>query len=448
MPGAGPEHLVHHSICVPGDAAGMRWVEEAQRPWWPGYETGAHVPGSYPPLMSPGHPVPGPHHLQMPPESTEPPGPGPWPGRGWPQGPPGAGPGAHDPNVRVDNLSSEVTNKAIEEFFWQAGVKTQQVVQSSAGGKMFAHIWLESPAMLGQALGLNGKVLQGQSVLVQDCRAGAVPPASSGAHASHMQGFQEGKGKGWSKGAYPAGAPAASSMSWQQPPREKPGGEAPSPERDQDKDQDRQKPHEVKPKTATPPVCPVVPESSEPPETTAVYCPECQTWLNGPRQWEDRKIGKKHRKNVQKQRAGSASGTTKQQGASPKKANEPIVAPPEYEETANKSEMANWLNNGVDEIVKSQAREGGKPKVADDESESDPNSKRSRRSRRRKNFKDGDEGKGETSGPDPGSQANDDNESAVDDDDDQENVPQTLAVDVEAPPALQQHCQAALVLTN
>ena len=154
----------------------------------------------------------------------------------------------------------------------------------------------------------------------------------------------------------------------------------------------------------------------------------------------------KHRKNVQKQRAGSASGTTKQQGASPKKANEPIVAPPEYEETANKSEMANWLNNGVDEIVKSQAREGGKPKVADDESESDP--KRSRRSRRRKNFKDGDEGKGETSGPDPGSQANDDNESAVDDDDDQENVPQTLAVDVEAPPALQQHCQAALVLTN
>ena len=135
--------------------------------------------------------------------------PGPWPGQGWP---PGAGPGAHDPNVRVDNLSSEVTNKAIEEFFWQAGVKTQQVVQSSAGGKMFAHIWLESPAMLGQALGLNGKVLQGQSVLVQDCRNGeaassgvhahpssaAMGPPSSAVLASHAQGSQEGKGKGWS----------------------------------------------------------------------------------------------------------------------------------------------------------------------------------------------------------------------------------------------------------
>ena len=427
MPGAGPEHLVHHSICVPGDAAGMRWVEEAQRPWWPGYETGAHVPGPYPP--------------QVPPVPTGPPGP--WPGRGWPQGPPGAGPGAHDPDVRVDNLSSEVTNKAIEEFFWQAGVKTQQVVQSSAGGKMFAHIWLESPAMLGQALGLNGKVLQGQSVLVQDCRAGAVPPASSGAHASHMQGSQEGKGKGWSKGAYPAGAPAASSMSWQQPPREKPGGEAPSPERDQDKDQDRQKPHEVKPKTATPPVCPVVPESSEPPETTAVYCPECQTWLNGPRQWEDHKIGKKHRKNVQKQRAGSASGTTKQQGASPKKANEPIVAPPEREETEGKSEMADWLNAGVDEIVKSQVREGAK--AADGVVSEDP--KRSRRSRRRKKDGDsdspigesvGDEEKGEKSGPDPESQANDDH-----DDDDQEKVPQTPTVDVEAPPAL--HGELTLV---
>ena len=172
MPGAGPEHLVHHG--VPGDAAGMRWVEEAQRPWWPGYETGAHVPGPYPP--------------QVPPVPTGPPGPWPeQPNRGWSQG----SPDAHDPDVRVDNLSSEVTNKAIEEFFWQAGVKTQQVVQSSAGGKMFAHIWLESPAMLGQALGLNGKVLQGQSVLVQDCRA-TMPPGSSGAHAHHpsCKGFR------------------------------------------------------------------------------------------------------------------------------------------------------------------------------------------------------------------------------------------------------------------
>ena len=35
-------------------------------------------------------------------------------------------------------------------------------------------------------------------------------------------------------------------------------------------------------------------------EGGAVYCPDCSTWLNGPGQWEDHKIGKKHRKNTQK----------------------------------------------------------------------------------------------------------------------------------------------------
>ena len=145
--------------------------------------------------------------------------------------------------------------------------------------------------------------------------------------------------------------------------------------------------------------------------------------------------GTTHTNNVQKQRAGSASGTTKQQGASPKKANEPIVAPPEREETEGKSEMADWLNAGVDEIVKSQVREGAK--AADGEVSEDPKDpKRSRRSRRRK--KDGDQEKGEKSGPDPESQANDD-----DDDDDQEKVLQTPTVDVEAPPAL--HGELTLV---
>ena len=41
----------------------------------------------------------------------------------------------------------------------------------------------------------------------------------------------------------------------------------------------------------------------------AVYCKECETWLNGPRQWEDHKIGKKHRKNVQKARRGAAASS-------------------------------------------------------------------------------------------------------------------------------------------
>ena len=29
----------------------------------------------------------------------------------------------------------------------------------------------------------------------------------------------------------------------------------------------------------------------------AIYCEECEMWINGPTQWEDHKVGKKHRKN-------------------------------------------------------------------------------------------------------------------------------------------------------
>ena len=28
----------------------------------------------------------------------------------------------------------------------------------------------------------------------------------------------------------------------------------------------------------------------------AVYCQDCKRWLNGPTQWEEHKIGKRHRK--------------------------------------------------------------------------------------------------------------------------------------------------------
>lgn len=39
---------------------------------------------------------------------------------------------------------------------------------------------------------------------------------------------------------------------------------------------------------------------SETPESQegAVYCEDCEMWLNGPTQWEDHKIGKKHKKNL------------------------------------------------------------------------------------------------------------------------------------------------------
>ena len=35
-------------------------------------------------------------------------------------------------------------------------------------------------------------------------------------------------------------------------------------------------------------------------EDGAVYCGYCEMWLNGPTQWEDHRIGKKHKKNVSK----------------------------------------------------------------------------------------------------------------------------------------------------
>ena len=40
------------------------------------------------------------------------------------------------------------------------------------------------------------------------------------------------------------------------------------------------------------------PESSE----GAVYCEDCEMWLNGPTQWEDHKIGKKHKKHFARTR--------------------------------------------------------------------------------------------------------------------------------------------------
>ena len=44
-----------------------------------------------------------------------------------------------------------------------------------------------------------------------------------------------------------------------------------------------------------------------------VYCKECQTWLNGIRQYEDHKTGKKHEKNMQKARRGNASSSVEVQ---------------------------------------------------------------------------------------------------------------------------------------
>ena len=51
-------------------------------------------------------------------------------------------------------------------------------------------------------------------------------------------------------------------------------------------------------------------------EGDAVYCETCEMWLNGPTQWEDHRIGKKHRKNLKRQEGTS---TTAPSSAPPSK---------------------------------------------------------------------------------------------------------------------------------
>ena len=44
-------------------------------------------------------------------------------------------------------------------------------------------------------------------------------------------------------------------------------------------------------------------------EEGAVYCEDCEMWLNGPTQWEDHKIGKKHKKHSRLKNKIIPSGT-------------------------------------------------------------------------------------------------------------------------------------------
>jgi hypothetical protein len=82
--------------------------------------------------------------------------------------------------------------------------------------------------------------------------------------------------------------------------------------------------------------------------STAVYCKQCQTWLNGPRQWEDHKIGKKHRKNVQKEKAAATSNTTAPASTKPSSA---------IEEPEMKTDMWEWLEQGrKDKVEEKKAR--------------------------------------------------------------------------------------------
>ena len=76
-------------------------------------------------------------------------------------------------------------------------------------------------------------------------------------------------------------------------------------------------------------------EKNENSTSIAVYCKQCQAWLNGPRQLEDHKIGKKHRKNVQKEKAAK-----EQQTAAAIKAKQPVFTEPE-----KTTEMWEWLES-------------------------------------------------------------------------------------------------------
>ena len=43
--------------------------------------------------------------------------------------------------------------------------------------------------------------------------------------------------------------------------------------------------------------------------TTEIYCKACQTWLNGPRQWQDHTTGKDHGKSVRNAQRANATDT-------------------------------------------------------------------------------------------------------------------------------------------
>ena len=63
----------------------------------------------------------------------------------------------------------------------------------------------------------------------------------------------------------------------------------------------------------------------------AKYCDLCEMWLNGPTQWEDHKIGKKHKKNLRKMGAhktGSTAVITETTKPQPKPPSQVPKAPP------------------------------------------------------------------------------------------------------------------------
>ena len=91
---------------------------------------------------------------------------------------------------------------------------------------------------------------------------------------------------------------------------------------------------------------------------TAVYCKACQTWLNGPRQWNDHRIGKKHRKNEAKQRR-EGSGSLDASCSTSLAQNKEPARPPELDQwTKGENETADWLNSAAEELLCTRDRGG------------------------------------------------------------------------------------------
>ena len=86
---------------------------------------------------------------------------------------------------------------------------------------------------------------------------------------------------------------------------------------------------------------------SETPESKegAVYCEDCEMWLNGPTQWEDHKIGKKHKKNL----ARTGPNKNKNKAKAKPMAKSPPGPPEHQEDEEDESDVA---DDGEDDEIK------------------------------------------------------------------------------------------------
>ena len=110
----------------------------------------------------------------------------------------------------------------------------------------------------------------------------------------------------------------------------------------------------------------------------AVYCKECETWLNSLQQWGDHEIGKRHVKNVRKARRGNATGSSEA-------AQSKVAKTVEDEGPEKKTEAWLWLESGKDEKHAKREAEAAEKKLdVEGDAEAGEQKKISRSARRRR----------------------------------------------------------------